>query len=699
MIDKIGHYSLTNPSTIYDEEALTALELAARTASKVNQCVDQVNENTTKLPEMVAADVQAHINNGDFDGQVDKYAGELSNEIAEATTTMQNEIRATEESLGNRLDNLLGKVTTGTTTMDAEVIDIRTGADGTIYTSAGAAVRNQLDAINGGLWRITDTMGTGAMAINPDTVLVNTLMDSNNQGKLSANTNYWTSDFIPCKPNEDWTNYHVAHICVFDKYRNFLRGFLCTAENNYILTFNTGEDAAFLRVSKFINTKPYSGGCSFGRGTTVPPIETYMQTMEHTILDEKQFERKRFIEAMMEGLTPVGVEWENGGFDSVGTDTAVDNIFRTGYFRIPGGVKQFKIRNTKGGNLWLIGTDANYNKIWSLPDWTTASEITVENTCTYYRLECQTIASFFKIPVEGVLIYYTQAINGKEEYREGFQYFKVPVNQTLGNSGSDVGSTANVTCVLKLPGDYSATGKPSKLLMMCHGAGKGISGADNWTENPGYQALVEGFNNAGFVVFDCNGYKDDEAGWNFFGCPRGLEAYRKAYDHVTRMYNVEREFSIYGFSMGGLTALNLAFTRFPGIKSIALGSPVINLKNFCWDARGVNNAFALAYGMDPAGSYQDYLVKGCDPYLHINNNRVDKTLPPIKIWFGALEDGSDIDNRTVNKAYGSELVQAIRNANGVAYYRENATGDHSICYGMNPTVNAEYVAWINRFHL
>lgn len=39
------HYSFENPASVYDEEAMTALELAARTAKKVNECVDVINEH------------------------------------------------------------------------------------------------------------------------------------------------------------------------------------------------------------------------------------------------------------------------------------------------------------------------------------------------------------------------------------------------------------------------------------------------------------------------------------------------------------------------------------------------------------------------------------------------------------------------------------------------------------------------------
>lgn len=130
MIDKIGHYSLTVPGTIYDEEALTALELAARTANKVNQCVEQVNENTENIPGMVADDVQKHIDNGDFAEQVDKYAGGLSKQIAD-----------TEASLGNRLNNLLGSVTAGSTSMDVEIIDARVAFTNQTFTNLGEAIR------------------------------------------------------------------------------------------------------------------------------------------------------------------------------------------------------------------------------------------------------------------------------------------------------------------------------------------------------------------------------------------------------------------------------------------------------------------------------------------------------------------------------------------------------------------------------
>lgn len=143
-IDKINHYSMTNPASVYDEEALTALELAARTGKKVNEVVEDQNalrETTEKtledqnktlekfekvtIPSEVEETVLEHINEGDFDAQISAHL----------------------DGLNERVDNMLGSMTEGSTTMDAEIIDARTDPTGKAHANLGERIRDREETV------------------------------------------------------------------------------------------------------------------------------------------------------------------------------------------------------------------------------------------------------------------------------------------------------------------------------------------------------------------------------------------------------------------------------------------------------------------------------------------------------------------------------------------------------------------------
>lgn len=290
-------------------------------------------------------------------------------------------------------------------------------------------------------------------------------------------------------------------------------------------------------------------------------------------------------------------------------------------------------------------------------------------------------------------------VSNIKSYEDGFISFTVPVRQT--KSDNSVGAAelsegledyVNVDCILSLPKTYNNVGNPSKLLMMCHGAGQGVN---SWKTSEGYQAIVNKFLDRGYAVFDCNGFKNDSLGWSFWGDPRGVSAWYKAYQYVVDNYNVEKQFSIYGFSMGGLTALNLALNGFPNIKCIALASPVISLEA-CYNDDGVKEVIKLLYGMgdtfDPSKCY------GSDPYSRIvninNTDYVFSKLPPVKIWFGSTEVGPD----AVDKELAEQFVNALNNAGAMAEYREVAGAGHEICYGNNAVCNSDYLIYIERWN-
>ena len=151
MIDKINmHYSMTNPASVYDEEALTALELAGRTAEKVNKCVDEVN----KIPENISAETQKHIDNGTFDAQIEKQTVDIRNEIKSSYDGVRAEVATASAAMNEQYDELDGRVNNlvkapaGSTALDVEIIDARIGQSGVTHETLGEAFRNEIGYIS-----------------------------------------------------------------------------------------------------------------------------------------------------------------------------------------------------------------------------------------------------------------------------------------------------------------------------------------------------------------------------------------------------------------------------------------------------------------------------------------------------------------------------------------------------------------------
>lgn len=75
-INELRCLAVATACTVHDEEALSALQLAGRTAAKVNECVKLVNDTCDKLDKNLKATLVAAmtdmLDNGTLDDAMDK---------------------------------------------------------------------------------------------------------------------------------------------------------------------------------------------------------------------------------------------------------------------------------------------------------------------------------------------------------------------------------------------------------------------------------------------------------------------------------------------------------------------------------------------------------------------------------------------------------------------------------------------------
>lgn len=132
---------------LYQEEAISSISLTKAVAEKINELVRAYNtafsDNLTKQQEQ--------------DGKIRKAVVYMKDNLLNSMNDLMVTLRDSGfidsrieyhcQYLKNRLDNLLGAVKQGSTSMDAEIIDARIGASGESYMTIGNAIRGQIKNI------------------------------------------------------------------------------------------------------------------------------------------------------------------------------------------------------------------------------------------------------------------------------------------------------------------------------------------------------------------------------------------------------------------------------------------------------------------------------------------------------------------------------------------------------------------------
>lgn len=217
---------------LYDMESATAIEMVAKLygsmqtliseyneyVSTLNKDIDTFESELTTANECFKSTMEMFVNNfiACVDVKIDKQNAEIAGAIDEIIRTAES---VTEQAIANgkvlkdataresvealnreltTLENRMNTFTTlaeGSTTADAELIDIRVKANGKVATSAGNAVREQIIVVNEAINALNDKTGVLTNELTLTDLLDNHFINFSN-GVSTENADYMHTDFI-----------------------------------------------------------------------------------------------------------------------------------------------------------------------------------------------------------------------------------------------------------------------------------------------------------------------------------------------------------------------------------------------------------------------------------------------------------------------------------------------------------------------
>lgn len=300
------------------------------------------------------------------------------------------------------------------------------------------------------------------------------------------------------------------------------------------------------------------------------------------------------------------------------------------------------------------------------------------------------------------IVLHKEGSHKKLPYQSGDIHFTFTTIDNLSNQEATtvddghVNTTTTRRGVLRLPSSYTPSGKPSPVIMVCHGWSGYVSNDNCYpigTDTADIQPFLNSLNNAGYVIFDVDNLDRSTVSSMDMGAPTLIESYRTAFDWIKENYNVEDKLSIYAMSMGCFSGFNF-INLYRELVNSALFAGVRTSMEF--EAPSLA-AFASKFGM--GNTYDADLALPWDIYAQVvtidSTKYLFKDFPPTKFLIG----GTDIQTDTSVWANGYEdVAEGLKNTGNYLTCRVVEGYDHTnICHIVGTKLVEECTLWFKKW--